>query len=145
MKRTSLITGLCAGLLVAMGACGGNEYQLIFAIDASFQGPHPDHDIAVAVVRTSDGAVLDEQLGTVSGTADPAFTFTWLDILEEDEAYQIHYWIDSNFGGGTVGVCDPPANDHQWNVGIASVASDVTLTEVHNAANTVAVCSTFAP
>ena len=81
MKRTLLITGLCAGLLVAMGACGGSEYQLIFAIDASFQGPHPDHDIAVAVVRTSDGAVVAQQTGSVSGTADPAFSFTSLGLL----------------------------------------------------------------
>ena len=105
MKRTLSLTSLCVGLLVTLGACGGNEYQLIFAIDASFQGPHPDHDIAVAVVRTSDGAVLDEQLGTVAGTADPAFTFTWLDILDDDEAYEIHAWIDSHFGCGTPGVC----------------------------------------
>ena len=143
MKRTSLITGLCAGLLVAMGACGGNEYQLIFAIDASFQGPHTGHTIAVAVVRTSDGAVLDEQGGTVSGTADPAFTFTWLDILEEDEAYQIHYWIDSNFSGGTAGVCDFP-EDHQWSVAIPTVAADVTVTEAHDAGTISDVCSTFA-
>ena len=144
MKRTSLVTGLCVGLLVVLSACGGNEYQLIFAIDATFQGPHTDHAIAVAVVRTSDGAVLDEQGGTVSGTADPAFTFTWLDILEEDEAYQIHYWIDSDFGGGTAGVCDFP-EDHQWNVAIAAVTGDVTRTETHDASTISDVCATFAP
>ena len=66
-------------------------------------------------------------------------------LLEEGEAYQVHYWIDSNFGGGTVGVCDPKANDHQWNVAIAAVAGDVTITESHNAANTVDVCTTFTP
>ena len=89
----------------------------------------------MAVVRTSDGVVEEEQAGTVSGTADPAFSFTSLGLLEEGEAHQVHYWIDSNFGGGTVGVCDPKANDHQWNVAIAAVA--------HNAANTVDVCTTF--
>ncbi len=143
MKRTLSLTSLCVGLLVTLGACGGNEYQLIFAIDASFQGPHADHTIAVAVVRTSDGAVLDEQGGTVSGTADPAFTFTWLDILDEDEAYEVHYWIDSNFGGGTEGVCDFP-EDHQWSVAVAAVAGDVTITEAHDAGTTSDVCSTFA-
>ena len=129
-----------------MGACGDDlTFQLIFEIDASFQGPHTDHAIMVAVVRTSDGAVVAQQTGSVSGTADPAFSFTSLGLLEEGEAYQVHYWIDSNFGGGTVGVCDPKANDHQWNVAIASVAGDVTITESHNAANTVDVCTTFTP
>ena len=142
MKRTLSLTSLCVGLLVTLGACSGNEYQLIFGVDASFQGPHTGHTIAVAVVRTSDGAVLAEQGGTVSGTADPAFTFTWLDILEEDEAYQIHYWIDSNFGGGTAGVCDFP-EDHQWSVAIPTVAADVTVTEAHDGSTISDVCSTF--
>ena len=146
MKRTLLVTSLCVGLLVAVGACGDDlTFQLIFEIDASFQGPHTGHAIMVAVVRTSDGAVVAQQTGSVSGTADPAFSFTSLGLLDEGETYQVHYWIDSNFGGGTVGVCDPKANDHQWNVAIAAVAGDVTITESHNAANTVDVCTTFTP
>ncbi len=105
MKRTSLVTSLCVGLLVALSACGDDPtFQLIFGIDASFQGPHTGHAISVAVIRTSDGAeVGTRQVGAVSGTADPAFTFTSLGLLEEGEAYQVHYWIDSNFCGGTVG------------------------------------------
>ena len=146
MKRTSLLTSLCVSLLVALGACGDDPtFQLIFGIDASFQGPHTGHAIMVAVVRTSDGAVVEQQTGSVSGTADPAFSFTSLGLLEEGEAYQVHYWIDSNFGGGTVGTCDPKANDHQWSVAIPAVAGDVTITEAHNAANTVDVCTTFTP
>jgi len=148
MKRTSLVTSLCVSLLVAVGACGDDlTFQLIFGIDASFQGPHggktPAHAIMVAVVRTSDGVVVAQEAGSVSATADPAFSFTSLSLLEEGEAYEVHYWIDSHFGGGTVGVCDPPANDHQWNVAIPAVAGDVTITESHNAANTVDVCTTF--
>ena len=145
MKRTALVTGLCVGLLVALAACGDDEtFQLIFEIDASFQGPHAGDAITVAVVRTADGAVLDEQTGTVSETADPAFTFTWLGILELNEGYQVHYWIDSNFGGGTVGTCDPTSNDHQWNVTIPAVAGDVTVAETHDGSTVVDVCSTFA-
>ena len=150
MKRTSCVTNLCVGLLVALGACGGDEvtaptgpFQLTFQVDASFQGPHAGHTIYVAVVRTSDGAVLAQQTGTVSGSADPAFSFTFTGLLVVGAAYQVHYWIDSNFGGGTAGVCDPKANDHQWNVAIPAVEGDVTITEAHNPANTVDVCSTF--
>ena len=149
MTRTPLVTSLCVGLLVALSACGDDPtFQLIFGIDASFQAPHggktPAHTITVAVVRTSDGVTVETQTGTVSGTADPAFSFTSVGLLEEGEAYQVDYWIDSNFGGGTAGVCDPKANDHQWRVAIAAVTADVALTELHNAANTVEVCTTFA-
>ncbi len=149
MKRTSRVTSLCVGLLVALGACGDDvtdptPFQLTFQGDLSFQGPHAGHSIAVALVRTSDDVVLAQQTGTVSATADPAFSFTFTDLLVTGVAYQVHYWIDSNFGGGAVGVCDPKAIDHQWNVAIPAVAADVTITEAHNAANTVDVCTTFA-
>ncbi len=149
MKRTSCVTSLCVGLLVALGACGDGDTaptgsNLNFAGDLSFQGPHGGHSIAVALVRTSDDVVLAQQTGTVSATADPAFSFTFTSLLVTGVAYQVHYWIDSNFSGGTVGVCDPKAIDHQWNVAIPAVAADVTITEAHNAANTVDVCTTFA-
>ncbi len=150
MKRTACVTSLCVGLLVALGACGDDEvttptaFQLTFQGDVSFQGPHAGHSIAVAVVQASDGAVIAEQTGTVSATADPAFSFTFTSVLVNGVAYEVHYWIDSNFGGGTAGVCDPKAIDHQWNVAIPAVAADVTIAEIHDAANTVDVCTTFA-
>ena len=145
MKRTSLFTGFFAGLLVALGACGDDPtFQLTFGIDASFQGAHAGHPIAVALVRASDGVVVQEQMGTVSGTADPAASFTFAGLLEEGVAYEVDYWIDSNFGGGTLGVCDPTANDHQWKVTIAAVSADVAITEAHIPATVVDVCSTFA-
>ncbi|MFB3111098.1 MAG: hypothetical protein ACE10G_03605, partial [Gemmatimonadales bacterium] len=120
------------------------SFQLVFQGNPSFRGPHADHSIAVAVVQTSDGVVVAQQTGTVSATADPAFSFTFTALLVTGVAYQVHYWIDSNFNGGTVGVCDPKAIDHQWNVAVAAVAGDVTITEAHNAGNTADVCPTFA-
>ncbi len=151
MKRTSCVTSLCVGLLVALGACSEDDvvadptaFQLIFQGDLSFQGPHAGDPIAVAVVQASDGVVMAQQTGTVSGTTDPAFSITFAGVLVSGVAYQVHYWIDSNFGGGTAGVCDPKAIDHQWNVAVAAVTADVTIAEVHNAANTVDVCTTFA-
>ena len=45
---------------------------------------------------------------------------------------------------GSVGVCDPPANDHQWSVAVAAVSGDVTITEAHNGGTISDVCSTFA-
>jgi len=65
-------------------------------------------------------------------------------LLEEGVAYEVDYWIDSNFGGGTLGVCDATAIDHQWKVTIAAVSADVAITEAHIPNTVVDVCSTFA-
>ncbi len=56
MKRTSCVTSLCVGLLVALGACGDGDTaptgsNLNFAGDLSFQGPHGGHSIA-AITRS---------------------------------------------------------------------------------------------
>ena len=148
MKRTLSVTNLYVCLLVALGACvestttPSDPSSLTFQGDASFQGPHGNQDIFVALIRTSDGAQA-LRTGTVSATVDPAFSFSFPSLLRVGAAHQVHYWIDSNFSGGTVGVCDPKANDHQWNVASPAVAGDVTITEVHDAATTTDVCSTF--
>lgn len=118
-------------------------FQLTFQGDAGFQGPHGGQSISVAVVRESDGVNVAEQSGTVSASADPAFSFTFAGALADGVAYQVHYWIDSNFGGGTVGVCDATSTDHQWNVALGVVSGDVTMTEAHSGATLTDVCSTF--
>ena len=119
------------------------QFSLTFSGDATFQGPHTGHSIYVAVVRPSDGAVLATQNGTVSGTMDPSFSFSFPAVFETGVAYEVHYWIDSNFGGGTVGVCDPKAIDHQWNVAVPAVLADVSITELHDATATADVCASF--
>ncbi len=150
MKLAKYVTLLGLGLLAGVQACGEDEptngttsFQLTFQGDMSFQGAHAGHAISVAVVRTSDGMVVATQTGTVSGTTDPAFSFTFAGALEEGTAYQVHYWIDSNFGGGTVGVCDPTMNDHQWSVPVPAASADLTLTESHDAGALTDVCTTF--
>ena len=160
MKRTSCVTNLCVGLLFALGACSDGvatatadppsgdvptgPFQLTFQGDASFQDPHGGQAITVALVRMSDGAVVAGETGIVSAGADPTFSFTFSGLLVVGVAYEVHYWIDSNFDGGIAGACDPTENDHQWNVAVAAVTADVTIAEVHDAANTVDVCTTFA-
>lgn len=86
-------------------------------------------------LRLAPGPVLD---------ADPSFSVSFTDLLESDESYQVHYWIDSNFGGGDAGACDGPATDHQWEVAIGSVDEDATHTEDHRPSEIADVCSTFA-
>ncbi len=121
----------------------GRTYQLTFQLDDSFGAPHGGQTINVAVVRASNGAVLERANGTVSATANPSFSFTSGAILESGTAYEVHYWIDSNFNGGIAGVCDPTANDHQWSAAVASPTADVTLTESHDPSGLENVCDSF--
>ncbi len=110
-----------AGLITDI--CGAPAtVDLDFALDASFQGAHGGQEVYAAVVTALDGAVIARLSGTVSATADPTFSFSIQRALAIGTAYQVRYWIDSNFGGGTVGACDPKAIDHQWSVAVAARA-----------------------
>ena len=139
-------------LLAACGGGGGGgdtgtappgPFKLTFSLDASFQGPHGDNTIHIAVVRSSDGVVVDGAFGTVSATQNPSFSFVSGAVMERGIDYEVHYWIDSNFGGGTLGVCDPITIDHQWSVEFFSVTNDKDLLVEHDPALTEDVCSTF--
>lgn len=149
MKLSNLITAASVTTLLILGGCDDDDldpiqvFDLVFAGDATFQGAHGGQTIAVAVVQTADGSVVETASGTVSATADPSFSFSFNDILDDGESYEIHYWIDSNFGGGAAGVCDPPANDHQWRIELGAATDDVSLTDTHRPTETEAVCSTF--
>jgi len=108
--------------------------------DASFHTPHGDESISVAVL-TFTGVLVALEQGLVSASADPAFSFTFSSLLVNG-IYEVHYWIDSNVGGGVLGVCNIPEIDHQWSVPFAT-AEDVTITEVHDDSDNDLVCSTF--
>jgi len=147
-SHLSAVAALLLVFLVGL-ACGEDEilapgpHQLAFQLDATFQGAHGGQGISIALVRVSDGSVIAQETGTISATQDPSYSFTPGAVLEDGVSYEVHYWIDSNFGGGTAGVCDPRANDHQWSVALASVSNDVTRTESHDPASTEDVCTTF--
>lgn len=148
MKQTSMSTILplvVAALLLGSSpaATGNSSSDLVFQGDSSFQGAHGGQAVEVAVVRAGTGEVVASESDTVSKTEDPSFSFTFSGVLEEGEGYEVHYWIDSNFGGGSSGTCDPKSQDHQWNVSLGSVEGDVTHTEKHQPAETSDVCETF--
>ncbi len=118
--------------------------DLTFQGDATFQTAHGGQTVSAAVVRSTDGAVLWIQETTVSGDEDPSFSFSFPGALMYDDAFEIHYWIDSNFAGGTQGTCDPPANDHQWAIDIGQPdAAEVVEEDTHRPTETESVCSTF--
>lgn len=116
-------------------------FTLTFQGDASFQGAHAGQEISAAVLD-ADGAVVGEAMGTVSDTEDPSFSFEFTGLGSGN--YNVHYWIDSNFGEGTAGACDDPSMDHQWDVAIGTLEADTTHTEEHRPTETTDVCSTFA-
>lgn len=149
--RSSALLALALALVVG-AACDDDDdggttptgtFALTFELDASYQAPHGGQMVRLAVVDPSDGSVVTRASGTVSASGDPTFSHTTADVLEEGKAYEVHYWIDSNFMGGTTGVCDPADDDHQWNVAVPTVTGDVTITESHDAQGTELVCPTF--
>ncbi len=156
-RRTSCVTGLCVGLLVTLGACGDDDdvagptgpFTLTFQGDLTFSGPHEGHILSAAVVRIFDGVVVAMDTTTIEADTgqdllpDASFFIGFPVTLVAGEAYEVHYWIDSNLGGGTVGVCDAKAIDHQWKVAVATVVGPVTISEIHDATMTTDVCSTF--
>jgi len=137
---------------LGLGACGGNDdvtgpqagpFVLTFSLDASFHGPHANQSVNIAVLRSPEMVMVAGGDGIVSGTADPSFTFTTGAVLEAGRDYEVHYWIDSNFGVGTPGVCDDKGIDHQWRVQFPAVSGDIVWTESHDPSATEDVCSTF--
>jgi hypothetical protein len=152
-KNTSSTLLMLVVAFLAGAACNGDggtgpsgpsgPFRLTFSLDATFQGPHGGQPVSMAVVRDTDEFVVAQTNGTVSATQNPSFSFAAGAVLEEGIAYAVHYWIDSNFDGGTLGVCDPREIDHQWSTEIPSPSNDVTLTVSHSPALTENVCGTF--
>jgi len=142
MKKA--LTTLAAVLLLA--ACGNDDEtalptSLTFEGDASFIGAHGGQTLRAALLDGS--TVLDIQKTTVSSAAgaDPSFSVAFAPTLDAAKSYAVHYWIDSNFGGGSEGACDPTANDHQWMVSIP--AGQGTFKDTHRPASVQDVCGTF--
>ncbi len=118
-------------------------YQLSFSLDASFQAPHGDQPIRIALVRLTDGVVVGEDIGTVSAVDNPSFVFTTSAVMERGVSYAVRYWIDSNIGGGASGLCDPTLYDHQWSVEFYNVLNNKDLTVGYEPDLMEYVCGTF--
>lgn len=129
--------------------CDAFAFDLTFTGDASFQDAHGGQTLTAAAVRTGSGVpggsmVVATMSTTVSSSADPSFSLDFPGVLALDQEYEIHYWIDSNFGDGTQGTCDEPDDDHQWRLSpFGPVTADVTRADSHRPTETDDVCSTF--
>lgn len=134
---------LLGALLVPAVALATEGHDLVFQGDASFQGPHGGQAIAVALVEAESGEVLARQDGSVAGEGEMAFAFEFPGALMADTAYEVHYWIDSNFGGGSEGDCDAMDQDHQWRVALDMAEDGLTHSEDHAPGRMGDVCGTF--
>lgn len=140
-------------IVATLFSCGGGDsydsgydpgpYNLTFLLDASFQSTHGGNPIRIALVRLSDGLVMAEDMGSVSATANPSFSFTAANIMERGTSYAVHYWIDSNIGGGTLGTCDATQFDHQWSTEFFNVTNDINFTAGYQPLLVENVCATF--
>jgi len=150
-KTAAVLVMLVLGCLAACdgggddGVSSSGPFDMTFSLDDSFRVPHGGQPISWALVRSSDGVILEEGNGTVSATQNPSFSFSTGNVMQKGVSYEVHYWIDSNINGGTSGVCDPRAIDHQWSTEFLSVMNDIIFTTAYNPALTEDVCTTFTP
>lgn len=135
---------LAIGLLLAAAPALASEgHDLTFTGDGTFIAPHGGQAIRVALYDVAAGEVVATEQGTVAAEEPPAFSFTFPGALEEGRLYDVHYWIDSNFGGGSEGSCDPVNVDHQWRAALTDVSEAVSLEVAHDPAQQAPVCTSF--
>lgn len=130
-------------LLVSASALASEGHDLTFSGDGSFIAPHGGQAVHVALYDVAAGEVVASDAGSVSMNAPSAFSFTFPGALEEGRLYDIHYWIDSNFGGGSEGQCDPVNVDHQWRAALIHIEGPVTLEVAHEPSRQAPVCTSF--
>ncbi|RAR59822.1 hypothetical protein BCL93_108172 [Onishia taeanensis] len=138
-----IATAVISTALLSTTALAADGQDLTFQGDASFGGPHGGQAIKAALVDTASGEVLAVQSDTVSADGDPAFSFTFPGALQAGGSYAVDYWIDSNFGGGSVGTCDGMQNDHQWHIPIEAGDMATTHVESHDPSAQSPVCASF--
>lgn len=134
---------IAVALLLAAPAVASEGHDLTFTGDGSFIGPHGGQAVQVALYDVAAGEVVATESGSVAAEEGPAFSFSFPGALEEGRLYDVHYWIDSNFGGGSEGSCDPVNVDHQWRVALTDVTESVSLEVAHDPAEQAPVCTSF--
>ncbi len=136
---------LLAVVLLAVADCtmASDGHDVTFAGDATFNLPHGNQAIQVALYDVAAGEVVATDSGSVSPDETPAFSFTFSGALEEGKLYDLHYWIDSNFGGGNEDRCDPVNIDHQWRLALTDITEPVSFEVSHDPAEQAPVCTSF--
>jgi hypothetical protein len=134
-------------------ATGAGPYSIRFSLAADFQ-QYGGQTISWALLRSDTGEKLVAGRGTISDTANPPFSVTTGDVMLFGVPHQMHYWIDSNIGGGTEGVCDPVVRDEengeiieafdmQWIAPFGGSTDDLVFIAIHRPELVLDVCDTF--
>ena len=131
---------------------GSGPYSLRFSLAADFQ-LYGGQTVAWALLRSDNGEKLVEGRGTISPTTNPAFSVNTGNVMLIGVPHQMHYWIDSNEGGGTPGVCDPVERDAdgeviepydmQWIAPFGGVTDDLVFIAIYSPDLVQDVCDTF--
>ena len=127
-------------------------FSLRFSLSADFQQYGGD-TISWALLRSDNGERLVAGRGTVSATTNPAFSVNTGDVMLLGVPHQVHYWIDSNIGGGTPGECDPVVRDEdgeivesfdmQWVAPFGGATDDLVFIAIHRPELVLDVCDSF--
>ena len=131
---------------------GSGPYSLRFSLAADFQ-IYGGQTISWALLRSDTGEKLVAGRGTISDTTNPAFSVNTGDVMLFGVPHQMHYWIDSNIGGGTPGVCDPVVRDEddeiiesfdmQWIAPFGGATDDLVFIAIYSPDRVQDVCDTF--
>lgn len=143
MARSANAAWLLPLCFAVTQAQANNSHDLTFEGDGTFLIPHQGNSIHVAIVDIHANDVVTKQSGTISGTEEPSFSFHFSDVLEEGKLYDVHYWIDSNFGEGSEESCDPIDIDHQWRLAFNNISDDITEVVRLAPEEQAPVCATF--
>jgi hypothetical protein len=108
--------------LAALAALGCNppvdttgEFDLDVTIPASYAAAHSGLGFALALVEGVDGNEIDTVTGSLPSSGSTAALFA--DAVVQGVPYELHFWVDSNLGGGTALACDgAPDSRSLWRV-----------------------------
>jgi hypothetical protein len=160
-SRTAVSVSLLLACLVTLH-CDETEnvvvsnsgpFSLRFSLAADFQ-LYAGETVSWVLVRSDNGERLQNGTGTISATTNPAYSVTTRDVLMFGIPHEMHYWIDSNIGGGTPGVCDPVVRDEdtdeiieafdmQWIAQFGGLTSDLVFIAIHSPDRVQNVCDSF--
>ena len=134
---------------LALIACNGDDggdgpFAVTVSVPDSYfdTGVHPGIDYEIAIVD-GDGAVLDSATGTLPTATGAAHE---VDLsVDGGDSYEVHFWVDSDIGGGTAGTCDGGTDffDHQWVYALGTVDADRDFALPAHNTDFTDVCATF--
>lgn len=131
---------------------GAGPYSLRFSLAGDFQ-QYGGQQVSWALLRSDTGQRLVTGAGTISPTANPPFTANTGNVLLFGVPHEMHYWIDTNIGGGTPGECDPVVRDddgelvesfdRQWTAPFGGATDHLVFIAIHDPDRVQDVCDSF--